>query len=213
VIAPGAVHLPRWLSLEAQRDLVAACRRWARPPAGLRTVTLPAGGTMSVRIVCLGWDWTPYRYRRALDDGTPVKPFPSGLGALGRRALADALVHTDVGTAAGAGYEPDVALVNYYEPSARMGMHRDREERVSAPVVSISLGDTAVFRFGNPRTRNRPWVDVELASGDLWVFGGESRWCYHGVTKLLPNTAPAGCPITDGRLNLTLRVSGLTADR
>jgi alkylated DNA repair protein (DNA oxidative demethylase) len=206
LIAPGAVHLPGWLGLAEQRELVTACREWARPPAGARTVTLPAGGTMSVRIVCLGWDWTPYRYRRALDDGTPVKPFPPGLGALGRRAVADAGAHTDVGEV---GDGPDVALINYYDPSARMGMHRDREERAAAPVVSLSLGDTAVFRFGNSRTRNRPWVEVELASGDLCVFGGESRWCYHGVTRLLPATAPGACGITGGRLNITLRVSGL----
>jgi alkylated DNA repair protein (DNA oxidative demethylase) len=116
-------------------------------------------------------------------------------------------------TGTGVEYDPDVALVNYYRPDARMGMHRDREERVGAPVVSLSLGDAAVFRFGNPRTRNRPWVDVKLASGDLFVFGGESRWCYHGVTRLLPDTAPAGCGIAGGRLNITLRVSGLTEAR
>jgi alkylated DNA repair protein (DNA oxidative demethylase) len=212
VVAPGAVHLPGWLTAAEQRALVVACRRWARPPGGLRTVTLPAGGTMSVQIVCLGWDWTPYRYRRTLADGTPVKPFPPELGRLGRRAVADATGMTEM-TGTGVEYDPDVALVNYYRPDARMGMHRDREERVGAPVVSLSLGDAAVFRFGNPRTRNRPWVDVKLASGDLFVFGGESRWCYHGVTRLLPDTAPAGCGIAGGRLNITLRVSGLTEAR
>ena len=59
-IAPGAVHVPDWLDLDAQRDLLAACREWARPPAGLRTVRMPSGGEMSVQTVCLGWHWAKY---------------------------------------------------------------------------------------------------------------------------------------------------------
>ena len=71
-----------------------------------------------------------------------------------------------------------------------MGMHQDKEERADAPVVSLSIGDTCVFRFGNTETRGRPYTDVELRSGDLFVFGGPSRWAYHGVPKILPGTSP-----------------------
>jgi alkylated DNA repair protein (DNA oxidative demethylase) len=88
-------------------------------------------------------------------------------------------------------------------------MHRDREERINAPVVSLSIGDTAVFRFGNVETRGRPYTDVELLSGDLFVFGGPSRFAYHGVPKIYPGTGP-DVGLASGRLNLTLRMTGLT---
>ncbi len=202
-IAPGAVHVPGWLDLEAQRRLLAACREWARPPAGLRTVTMPGGRRMSVRTVCLGWHWYPYGYARTVvdGDGEPVKPFPRWLGELARQAVGDAY-----GRPCGEPY--DIALVNFYGPGASMGLHRDSDERSAAPVVSLSLGDSCVFRFGNTRTRTRPWTDVELCSGDLFVFGGTARHAYHGVPRTRPGTAPPGLGLT-GRLNVTLRVSGL----
>ena len=88
-------------------------------------------------------------------------------------------------------------------------MHADKDERCLAPVVSLSLGATCVFRFGNTEHRNRPWTDIELESGDLFVFGGPSRLAYHGVTRTLPGTGPADIGLDSGRLNITLRESGL----
>ncbi|WP_225095904.1 alpha-ketoglutarate-dependent dioxygenase AlkB [Streptomyces sp. CoH27] len=204
-VAPGAVHAPAWLDRARQRDLLAASRNWARPPAGLRTVRTPGGGTMTARQVCLGWHWYPYAYARTVvdGDGAPVKPFPAWLGELGRRAVADALGPDAVPAAS-----YDIALINFYDGDARMGMHRDADERVDAPVVSLSLGDTCVFRFGNTETRARPYTDVELRSGDLFVFGGPSRLAYHGVPRVRPGTAPPWLGLA-GRLNITLRVSGL----
>jgi len=93
-----------------------------------------------------------------------------------------------------------------------MGMHVDRDEPSPAPVVSLSLGDTCVFRFGNADGRGRPWTDVRLESGDLFVFGGPSRRAYHGVPKLLPGTGPADIGLERGRFNITLRQSGLDGD-
>jgi DNA oxidative demethylase len=162
-VAPGAVHVPGWLSVAEQRRLVAACRDWARPPAGMRATRLPRGGVMSVRTVCLGWHWVPYRYSRIAEDvdGAPVKPFPGWLADLGRRAVVE------VG-----------------------GWHE-------------------VFRFGNTRDRGRPWTDVSLESGDLFVFGGSSRLAYHGVPKTLAGTGDSDIGLASGRLNITLRESGL----
>ncbi|WP_369387552.1 alpha-ketoglutarate-dependent dioxygenase AlkB [Streptomyces sp. CG1] len=202
-VAPGAVHVPDWLDAGRQRDLLAACRRWARPPAGLRTVRTPGGGTMTARQVCLGRHWYPYAYAdTAVDgDGAPVKPFPAWLGELGRRAAEAALGPQQP-------YTYDIALINFYGGDARMGMHRDSDERADAPVVSFSLGDACVFRFGNTETRTKPYTDVELRSGDLFVFGGPSRLAYHGVPRVHPGTAPPGLGLA-GRLNITLRVSGL----
>ncbi|GAA2378184.1 alpha-ketoglutarate-dependent dioxygenase AlkB [Streptomyces carpaticus] len=203
-VAPGAVHLPGRLTAEQQRGLLADCRRWALPPAGLRTVTMPRGGTMSVRQLSLGWHWYPYGYARTVvdGDGAPVKPFPPELGALAEQLVADAGLPP-----AGAPY--DVALINFYPAGARMGMHRDSDERSPAPVVSLSLGDSCVFRFGTPESRGRPWRDTELRSGDAFIFGAASRLAYHGVPRTRPGTAPAALGLT-GRLNITLRVSGLS---
>ncbi|MEV6249500.1 alpha-ketoglutarate-dependent dioxygenase AlkB [Streptomyces sp. NPDC051742] len=196
-VAPGAVHVPGWLPFARQRELVDACREWGRGPVPYRRTVLPGGGVMSVRTLCLGRQWVPYRY---LD--TVGVPLPGWLVTLGREALAEA--YGDHG-----GFAPDTALVNFYEPGARMGMHQDREERSGAPVVSLSLGDRCVFRFGNEEGRGRPYQDVELASGDLFVFGGPSRWVHHGVPKVYPGTAEPALGLR-GRLNITLRETGLS---
>ncbi|MFF7182105.1 alpha-ketoglutarate-dependent dioxygenase AlkB [Streptomyces sp. NPDC008121] len=196
VVAPGAVHVPGWLSPARQRELVAACREWGRGPLPYRHTVLPGGGVMSVRSLCLGRRWEPYRYLPDVAVG-----LPDWLAALGREALVEA--YGEHG-----GFTPDTALVNFYDAGARMGMHQDKEERSGAPVVSLSLGDTCVFRFGNTENRGRPYTDVELASGDLFVFGGPSRFAYHGVPKVCPGTADAELGLT-GRLNITLRDTGL----
>jgi len=138
-------------------------------------------------------------------DGAPVTPLPAWLGAVGRRAVSDA--YDD--PRAMVGYEPDVALVNLYDETARMGMHQDRDERSGAPVVSLSIGNSCVFRFGNTVNRNRPSTDLELRSGDAFVFGGPSRLAYHGVPRTFPGTGDPAAGLTAGRLNITLRVTGL----
>ncbi|MFE2010879.1 alpha-ketoglutarate-dependent dioxygenase AlkB family protein [Streptomyces sp. NPDC059491] len=196
-VAPGAVHVPGWLPFARQRELVDACREWGRGPGAYRRTVLPGGGVMSVASLCLGRQWVPYRY---LDAAGPE--LPGWLAALGREALVEA--YGDHG-----GFTPDTALVNFYAPGARMGMHQDREERSGAPVVSLSLGDRCVFRFGNEENRGRPYRDVELSSGDLFVFGGDSRWAHHGVPVVHPGTAEPALGLA-GRLNITLRETGLT---
>jgi len=203
-IAPGAVHLPGWLGPERQRRLADACVRWARGPVPARHTRLLSGHRMSARTVCLGWHWQPYRYSRTADDvdGGTVAPLPEWLAELGRAALAEAYQDPTVG------YRPDTALINFYDADARMGMHQDNDERAPDPVVSVSLGDSCVFRFGNTEHRSRPYTDVTLASGDVFVFGGESRLAYHGVPRILPGTSPDPA-LPAGRINITLRVTGL----
>jgi alkylated DNA repair protein (DNA oxidative demethylase) len=207
-VMPGAVHLPGWLSVDEQRRIVEAWRQWAAGPAPMRALELPSGGVMSVKMVCLGWQWLPYKYTKTADDlgGAAVPPLPDWLADLGRRAVAEA--YDD--PVQGSDYEPDAALVNFYDSAARMGMHRDKDEKSDAPVVSLSIGDTCIFRFGNTTNRNKPYTDIELRSGDLFVFGGPSRFAYHGVTKVLPGTAPSEIGLPEGRLNITLRVTGLS---
>lgn len=207
-IAPGAVHVPEWLSLARQQELVTACRQWARGPVPMRSAVLPGGHQMSVQTVCLGWHWRPYAYTRTADDvgGERVADFPGWLAELGRQALAEA--YQDA--AAAKAYQPDTALINFYGEHARMGMHQDKDEKSVEPVVSLSIGDTCRFRFGNTETRTKPYTDLDLTSGDLFVFGGPSRLAYHGVPAVYPGTANPETGLATGRLNITMRVTGMT---
>ena len=203
----GAYCVRRWLTPEQQRWIVARFREWADGPVPIRAAKVN-GHEMSVRTVCLGWHWRPYEYtREAVDvNGNRVLDFPDWMVRMGRKALVAATGDPH----AGDDYTPDTALVNYYDGEARMGMHQDRDERSTQPVVSLSIGDTCRFRFGNTQTRTKPYQDLDLASGDLFVFGGPSRLAYHGVTKVYPGTAPADCGLSTGRINITLRVTGLS---
>lgn len=205
-VLPGVVHIPGWLDEAAQQALVADFRVWARPPAGLRHPRVPTGHLMSVQSVCLGWHWFPYVYSRTADDtdGAPVKPMPDHVVRLGREAVAAAY-----GPDAGAAYHPDAAIVNLYPPGARLGLHQDGEEPAAAPVVTISLGDNCAFRLAGVDRRTGPFVDVELRSGDLLVFGGPNRRIFHGVPKIASGTGPDGLGLPPGRLSLTLRETGL----
>ena len=204
-LRPGVVVITGWLDRAEQRSLVADFRTWALPPAGLRRPRVPAGHLMSVQSVCLGWHWQPYAYSRSADDtdGAPVKPLPCDVAALSRRAVADAF-----GQAAGDAYEPDAVIANLYAPGAKLGLHQDGEEPADAPVVTISVGDSCVFRMAGVDRRTGPFTDIELASGDLLVFGGPNRRVFHGVTKLFDGTGPVDIGLPPGRLSITVRETG-----
>ncbi len=213
-LAPGAVWVPGFLSASQQAWLVARFHEWADGPVPPRSAKV-RGHEMSVKTVCLGWHWRPYAYSRAAVDvnGGEVLPMPDWMIRLGRSAL-DAAYGEQVRASAetlhlDGDYTPDTALVNFYDDAARMGMHQDRDERSLAPVVSLSIGDSCTFRFGNTETRTKPYEDILLESGDLFVFGGPSRMAYHAVPAVHRGTAPAGCGLDSGRINITLRETGL----
>ena len=176
-LAPGATWVPNWLTLDEQAWIVRRFHEWVNGPVPIRSAAV-RGHEMSVKTVCLGWHWRPYQYSRdAVDvNGNRVLDFPDWMVRLGRKALVEASGDPRAGDA----YTPDTALVNFYDSEARMGMHQDKDERSLAPVVSLSIGDTCQFRFGNTENRNKPYEDIDLASGDLFVFGGEARLAYHG---------------------------------
>jgi alkylated DNA repair protein (DNA oxidative demethylase) len=201
-IVPGAAWLKHWLSLDEQHKLVARCRAMMDSPAGGYVPTVRGGGKMRVRMMCLGRHWNPLTYKyvstRADYDDAPVPPVPADWVALASRIAADA----------GFTFAPDICLINWYGPDGRMGLHQDKDEspeglRAGLPVVSISLGDTARFLFGGLRRRD-PVEALLLESGDAFVFGGEARLRYHGVTRIIPGTAPAALGL-EGRFNLTFR--------
>ncbi len=208
-VLPGAVHVPDWLDLRAQRDLVEQFRRWALPPAGLRHPRVPTGHLMSVQSVCLGWHWQPYAYSRTADDtdGAAVKPLPEELIELARVAVRAAY---GAGGPQEHAFAPDAAIVNLYGPGAHLGLHQDGEEPSDAPVVTIGLGDSCTFRLAGVDRRTGPFTDVEMRSGDLLVFGGPTRRIYHGVPKVFPDTAPDDLGLPPGRLSITVRETGLS---
>src|SRR2546430_8224871 len=126
-------------------------------------------------------------------------PLPVELADLARAAVAEAY-----GSGSAASYAPDAAIVNLYASGAHLGLHLDGEEPSDAPVVTLSLGDSCVFRFAGVDRRNGPFTDVELRSGDLLVFGGPSRRLYHAGPTGLAGAAPTSPrpPPRGGRITL-----------
>ena len=201
-IVPGAVWLKQWLSLDEQAALVEQCRAIMDGPAGGYVPTVRGGGKMRVRMTCLGRHWNPITYQyvstRADHDDAPVSAVPEEWVALASRLALDA----------GFDCRPDIALINFYGSDGRMGLHQDKDESPSSieaghPVVSISIGDTARFLFGGLRRRD-PVDSMLLESGDAFVFGGAARLRYHGVSRIIPHSAPTALAL-EGRFNLTFR--------
>jgi alkylated DNA repair protein (DNA oxidative demethylase) len=201
-IAEGAFHLQRHLALDEQRALIERCRALADGDVPAYVPVVRGGGTMHVRMLCLGrhWNGRTYTYEatRSDFDGQPVPPLPDDFKALAGR----------VANAVGLAIDADLCILNYYDAKGRMGVHQDKDESADSiaagvPIVSISLGDSARFLFGGLRRRD-PVESILLASGDAFVFGGPARLRYHGVSRILPGTAPPQLGFT-GRFNLTFR--------
>ena len=194
---PSGLRLfPDYLDRAAQEALLAELRE-VMHRAPLYTPCMPKSGKpMSVRMTncgALGWvtDVRGYRYEPTHPvTGKPWPPIPDAL-LEAWRALARYP------------HPPQACLVNVYGPDARMGLHQDRdEEDFAAPVVSLSLGDTCLFRIGGLK-RSDPTRSLKLASGDACVLGGDARLAFHGVDRIMPGTStllPEG-----GRINLTMR--------
>lgn len=195
-IAPGALWFREALDRPAQAALLADIRAVLAeaPPF---TPTMPrTGKPFSVRMGnCgpLGWvsDASGYRYQPFHPETRqPWPAMPEALKVLWRR-FADYPL------------PPEACLINLYGPGARMSLHQDRDEAdFAAPVLSVSLGDTALFRIGG-EARGAPTRSVRLASGDVFLLSGPSRLAFHGIDRLLPGTSTLLAE--GGRINLTLR--------
>jgi alkylated DNA repair protein (DNA oxidative demethylase) len=201
-LGTGAVWLRGFLALPEQQALADRCRQLMDAPTGGYVPTVRGGGQMHVRMLCLGRHWNAQTYTyettRADFDRAPVAPLPDDFAALARRAAA----------AAGMAIEADVCIMNWYDADGRMGLHQDKDESAASlaagtPVVSVSIGDTARFLLGGLRRRD-PVQSLLLESGDVFVFGGPSRLRYHGVSRIIADTAPAALGLR-GRFNLTFR--------
>ena len=195
-IIPGLIHYPSYLDRPAQERLRDALREAVRV-APLFTPRMPkTGKPFSVRMTnCgpLGWvsDESGYRYQATHPAvGAAWPPIP----AIALAAWAE--------LAQGAP-PPEACLVNFYDPAARMGLHQDRDEQeLSAPVLSLSLGDSCLFRVGGTK-RGDKTRSFDLHSGDALILGGPARLAFHGVDRIRGGSStllPSG-----GRINLTLR--------
>jgi alkylated DNA repair protein (DNA oxidative demethylase) len=201
-IAPGAFHLPQYLSLDKQRHLLDTCRALIDGDVPGYVPTVRGGGVMHVRMLCLGrhWNGKLYQYEpsRSDFDGLAVPPLPEEL-----REMAN-----EMAASAGMTLDADLCIMNYYDASGRMGLHQDKDESEASlssgrPVVSVSIGDAARFLFGGLRRRD-PVETIRLESGDAFVFGGPARLRHHGVSRIIPGTAPPVLTF-EGRFNLTFR--------
>ncbi|BAQ15915.1 alkylated DNA repair protein AlkB [Methyloceanibacter caenitepidi] len=190
-------YFPKELTVAEQIALLGDIRDIIRQ-APLFVPTMPRSGRpMSVRMTnagALGWVTDKargYRYQATHPaTGAPWPAIPQGLLALWEKL-------------SGYPHPPEACLINYYDSTAKMGLHQDRDEdEFAAPVLSVSLGDTAIFRVGGT-TRKGPARKLELISGDVVVLGGADRLAYHGIDRVLPGTSD----LLDegGRFNLTLR--------
>lgn len=193
----GFRHVPGALDAPARKDLLARVEG-VIAAAPLFEPRMPrTGRPFSVRMTncgVLGWvsdQASGYRYQATHPvTGQPWPPIPDPLMALWERFT---------------GYRapPEACLVNWYGPGARMGSHRDADEAaLDAPVLSVSLGDTAVFHVGGPRRSDRK-MRIELACGDVVVLGGASRLAYHGIDRV--RNGSSDLVSGGGRINLTLR--------
>jgi alkylated DNA repair protein (DNA oxidative demethylase) len=195
-LAPGLVYVPGYLKRDEQYELIVEIYAILAQAPLFQPVMPKTGTPFSVRMSnCgpLGWVSDQGGYRYQANHPATHKPWPS----------MPALVYRAWEHLSDCPYTSDACLINYYDGSARMGLHQDRdEEGFEAPVVSLSLGDTCVFRYGGTDRRG-PTKSIKLASGDVIVLGGASRLAYHGVDRILGGSStllPDG-----GRFNLTLR--------
>ncbi|MFO1121520.1 MAG: alpha-ketoglutarate-dependent dioxygenase AlkB [Hyphomicrobiales bacterium] len=195
-MVPGLKHFPEFLDRSRQEELAAILRDCVGESPLFAPVMPRTGRPFTVRMTnlgSLGWvsDRAGYRYQPLHPEtGAPWPPIPEPVLEIWRQ-VADYP------------HPPEACLINLYRGGARMGLHRDAdEEDHDAPVVSISLGDTAVFRIGGQQRGGRT-ATLKLASGDVLVMGGEARHCHHGIDRVLGGTSTL---LTGGgRINLTLR--------
>lgn len=196
-LSDGAVVLQRF-ARENAADIISAYQAVAAA-APFRHMVTPGGHVMSVAMTnCgeVGWvtDHKGYRYARLdPESGKPWPKIPSAILELGRRAAAEAGY---------ADFNPDACLINRYEPGSRLTLHQDKNERdFGAPIVSVSLGLSAKFRFGGLNRTDRAQC-IMLHHGDVAVWGGPARLAYHGVEPLKD-----GVDAVTGRcrINITLR--------
>ncbi|KAJ9536055.1 hypothetical protein OSB04_un000781 [Centaurea solstitialis] len=199
-LGSGMILLKNYLDLSEQVEIVNKCEELGVGPGGFYQPGFRSGAKLRLQMMCLGRNWDPQtKYdERFRSDGSEAPPIPDKFEKITINALEVSRSHLNSEDELPLMY-PDICI--------------DRDEssyslRVGLPVVSISIGDSADFLYGHTRDLDNA-TKIVLDSGDVLIFGGESRHIFHGVKTIIPNSAPQ--PLLEqtmlrpGRLNLTFR--------
>ncbi|XP_042480835.1 uncharacterized protein LOC122061573 [Macadamia integrifolia] len=224
ILRQGMVLLKKYISHTNQIKIIKECRELGLGPGGFYQPGYRDGAKLHLQMMCLGKDWDPefrsYGERRKIDGACPPC-IPVEFKKLVEDAIQDSNDFIKGKLKLGNVEEvlpvmsPDICIVNFYTHSGRLGLHQDRDESQESlnsglPVVSFSIGDSAEFLYGE-NSDTEMAEKVILESGDVLIFGGNSRLVYHGVRCIMPNSAPSflveEANLRPGRINLTFRKS------
>ncbi|QCE03192.1 alkylated DNA repair protein [Vigna unguiculata] len=222
VLRPGMVLLKNFISHDGQVEIVRACRELGLGSGGFYQPGYANGAKLRLKMMCLGMDWDPQTYKygtkRVFDGSTPPS-IPDQFSELVATSIKEAQSLSKMEYSVRHANDvlpsmtPDICIVNFYTNNGKLGLHRDRDESKESlqkglPVVSFSIGDSADFLYGDERNEEEAEC-VTLDSGDVLIFGGDSRHVFHGVPYVYPNSAPKellrDSGLSPGRLNLTFR--------
>ncbi|KAJ7961121.1 alpha-ketoglutarate-dependent dioxygenase AlkB-like [Quillaja saponaria] len=221
ILRPGMVLLKYFITHDEQVEIVRTCRKLGLGPGGFYQPRYKDGAKLRLQMMCLGLDWDPqtrkYANKRTIDGSEPPC-IPHEFSLLVENAIEEAHSLIKKETVSNAedilpSMSPDTCIVNFYTTSGRLGLHQDRDEskgslRKGLPIVSFSVGDAAEFLYGEQRDVEKA-EKVVLESGDVLIFGGKSRHIFHGVSSIIPHSAPKALiedtRLRPGRLNLTFR--------
>ncbi|KAL1331172.1 hypothetical protein HN51_048442 [Arachis hypogaea] len=222
ILRPGMVLLKKFLTHDEQVEIVKICRELGLGPGGFYRPSYENGAKLRLHMMCLGLDWDPqtgkYGNKRLVDGSNPPS-IPERFRKLVVKAIQEAqyLIRKECRVSYAErilpSMSPDICIVNFYNNYGRLGLHKDRDETPESiqkglPVVSFSIGDSAEFIYGDHRDVDKA-ENAVLDSGDVVIFGGVSRLIFHGVSSIIPNSAPKkllqDIMLSPGRLNLTFR--------
>ncbi|XP_077237732.1 DNA N(6)-methyladenine demethylase ALKBH1C-like isoform X2 [Tasmannia lanceolata] len=234
-LTSGMVLLKKFINLKNQVEIIKQCRELGLGSGGFYQPGYKNGAKLNLQMMCLGRNWDPetkrYGHIRSIDDATPPsipvefkhlvqKAIQTSRAFIKRtsNSIEDTFPKMSLKETSNPTKDelpkmsPDICIVNFYTTSGKLGLHQDKDESYESiskglPVVSFSLGDSAVFLYGDKKEDNAKKVILE--SGDVLIFGGESRLIHHGVGNILHGTAPKllvdETNLHPGRLNLTFR--------
>ncbi|KAG7581901.1 Alpha-ketoglutarate-dependent dioxygenase AlkB-like [Arabidopsis suecica] len=222
VIRPGMVLLKNYLSINDQVMIVNKCRQLGLGEGGFYQPGYRDEAKLHLKMMCLGKNWDPETCRygeiRPIDGSTPPK-IPAEFNQFVEKAVKESQSLAASNSKETKGVDgipfmlPDICIVNFYTSTGRLGLHQDKDEsensiRKGLPVVSLSIGDSAEFLYGDQRDEDKAETLI-LESGDVLLFGGKSRSVFHGVRSIRKDTAPKALSqetsLRPGRLNLTFR--------
>ncbi|KAF5823872.1 putative DNA oxidative demethylase [Helianthus annuus] len=223
ILGPGIVLLKGYISFDDQISIVKTCRDLGIGVGGFYQPGYNSGTKLHLQMMCLGKNWDPdthtYTELRSSDNSKPPG-IPEKFSDMVKKAIHDSneFIRGNSGSLNEGkvvpSMSPDICIVNFYTKTGRLGLHQDKDEsekslKKGLPVVSFSIGDSAEFLYGETRAIDEA-DKVTLESGDVLIFGGKSRLIYHGVSSIIPDTAPTSLmeasDMRPGRLNLTFRM-------